>query len=150
MRWVWWNLRRITGAIKRAGSLGLNWLSARTRVAPRPLRLEAEAPPPVRDHPREPRAVVLDGPHDPASLIVGRGPFRGCPWLPPDQDTAPAHLAKRVLTIYPRCERMARDMLTRIGNRLPHPVNRGADDHLVRNILHRQRLLWPKPRGLYR
>jgi hypothetical protein len=29
-------LARITGAIKRAGSLGLNWLSARTRVAPGP------------------------------------------------------------------------------------------------------------------
>ena len=35
-RWVWWNLRRITGAIRRAGSLGRNWLSARTSVAPGP------------------------------------------------------------------------------------------------------------------
>jgi hypothetical protein len=59
----------------------------------------------------------------------------------PDQDAARARLAERVLAVYPRGERVPRDMLARIGDRLPHPVSRGADDHLVRNVFHTQDLL---------
>ena len=34
-RWVWWNLRRMTGIITRTmGPFGRNWLIAWTRVAP--------------------------------------------------------------------------------------------------------------------
>src|SRR5215469_13386325 len=102
----------------------------------RALRLQAETALPVRHHPGEAAAVLLDSPRDLASLVIGSTPLASRSRLLPNQDTALADGVRRVLPVDARGERMPRDVFARILDRLPHLPDRCLDDHLVCDVFH--------------